>query len=202
MHEQRKRNTKNPFCNLLQKARKTTYKKRTKGLVKKVPELTTLCGIEACAIIYAPDFDSQLEVVVPRECMTLAVPSSRSCPVETKQLMVNQESFLEQSLAKATQHLRKLCKENRQKELKTTMFQSLKGKWILHSLNLIDLKELGLLVKQNLKEIDNRLLWVVPRECPTLAVQVQEAAPVETKQLMVNQESFFEQSFSQSYSTS
>ncbi|KAG4166638.1 hypothetical protein ERO13_A13G145600v2 [Gossypium hirsutum] len=80
-------------------ARKTTYKKRTKGLVKK--------------------------------------------------------SFLEQSLAKATQHLRKLCKENRQKELKT-MFQSLKGKWILHSLNLIDLKELGLLVKQNLKEIDNR----------------------------------------------
>ncbi|KAK5772583.1 agamous-like MADS-box protein AGL80 [Gossypium arboreum] len=146
-------------------ARKTTYKKRTKGLVKKVPELTTLCGIEACAIIYAPDFDSQLEVVVPRECMTLAVPSSRSCPVETKQLMVNQESFLEQSLAKATQHLRKLCKENRQKELKTTMFQSLKGKWILHSLNLIDLKELGLLVKQNLKEIDNRVRVLTKARC-------------------------------------
>ncbi|MBA0668435.1 hypothetical protein Goklo_001353, partial [Gossypium klotzschianum] len=39
--------------------------------------------------------------------------------------MVNQESFLEQSLAKATQHRRKLRKENRQKELKNAMFQSL-----------------------------------------------------------------------------
>ncbi|MBA0752452.1 hypothetical protein Gogos_001287 [Gossypium gossypioides] len=35
--------------------------------------------------------------------------------------MVNQESFLEQSLAKATQQLRKLREENRQKELKEVM---------------------------------------------------------------------------------
>ncbi|MFQ6666283.1 hypothetical protein Gotur_032694 [Gossypium turneri] len=39
--------------------------------------------------------------------------------------MVNQESFLEQSLAKATQQLRKLREENRQKELKEVMFESL-----------------------------------------------------------------------------
>ncbi|KAB2049211.1 hypothetical protein ERO13_A13G145550v2 [Gossypium hirsutum] len=42
--------------------RKTTYKKRTKGLVKKVHELTTLYGIEACTIMYSPDFNSQPEV--------------------------------------------------------------------------------------------------------------------------------------------
>ncbi|KAH1033165.1 hypothetical protein J1N35_045339 [Gossypium stocksii] len=39
--------------------RKTTYKKRTKGLVKKVREFTTLCGIEACATIHSLDFNSQ-----------------------------------------------------------------------------------------------------------------------------------------------
>ncbi|MBA0635450.1 hypothetical protein Godav_029172 [Gossypium davidsonii] len=48
--------------------------------------------------------------------------------------MVNQESFLEQILAKATQQLRKLRKENRQKELKEVMFESLSGKGILQSL--------------------------------------------------------------------
>ncbi|KAB2049212.1 hypothetical protein ES319_A13G161200v1 [Gossypium barbadense] len=116
-------------------ARKTTYKKRTK----------------ACAI-YALDFDSQLEVWLSHASVRRLL-----CQVQEAAF------FLEQSLAKATQHLRKLCKENRQ-ELKT-MFQSLKGKWILHSLNLIDLKELGLLVKQNLKEIDNRVRVLTKARC-------------------------------------
>ncbi|KAK8329438.1 hypothetical protein V6Z11_A11G318900 [Gossypium hirsutum] len=92
--------------------RKTTYKKRTKGLVKEVPELTALCGIEACTIIY---------------------------------------------LAKATQQLSKLCEENRQNELKNVMFQSVSGKRIFQSLNAMDLNEVGLLVKQNLKDIGDRV---------------------------------------------
>ncbi|KAK8520257.1 hypothetical protein V6N12_004212 [Hibiscus sabdariffa] len=59
----------NPLVYLLKKeklayitndaARKTTYKKRVKGLVKKVIELTTLCGIEeACAVFYSPTCES------------------------------------------------------------------------------------------------------------------------------------------------
>ncbi|KAE8678661.1 hypothetical protein F3Y22_tig00111402pilonHSYRG00051 [Hibiscus syriacus] len=35
-------------------ARKATCKKRKKGLMKKLSELTTLCGIEACAVLYPP----------------------------------------------------------------------------------------------------------------------------------------------------
>ena len=42
-------------------ARKATFKKRKKGLMKKVSELSTLCGIEACAIVYSP-YDAQPEV--------------------------------------------------------------------------------------------------------------------------------------------
>ncbi|KAA3486332.1 agamous-like MADS-box protein AGL80 [Gossypium australe] len=136
--------------------RKTTYKKRTKGLVKKVHELTTLCGIEACAIIHSPDFDSQQEEWPSHAGVRRLLSEFKKLP-QSKQnnKMVNQESFLEQSIAKATQQLRKLRKENRQKELKKVMFQSLSGKGIFQSLNAMDLNEVGLLIKQNLKDIDD-----------------------------------------------
>jgi len=35
-------------------ARKLTYKKMKKGMLKKIDEPSTLCGIEACAIVYSP----------------------------------------------------------------------------------------------------------------------------------------------------
>ncbi|GMN23112.1 hypothetical protein TIFTF001_000008 [Ficus carica] len=34
--------------------RKATFKKRKEGLIKKVNKLTTLCGSDACTIIYSP----------------------------------------------------------------------------------------------------------------------------------------------------
>ncbi|MBA0752220.1 hypothetical protein Gogos_001076, partial [Gossypium gossypioides] len=147
-------------------ARKTTYKKRTKGLVKKVHELTTLCGIEACAIIYSPDFDSQPEVWPSHAGARRLLSEFKKLPLSKQNnKMVNQESFLEQSLAKATQHLRELRKENRQKELKNAKSQSLNGKGILQSLNSMDLNELGLLVKQNLKDIDDRVRVLTKASC-------------------------------------
>ncbi|MBA0632637.1 hypothetical protein Godav_001345, partial [Gossypium davidsonii] len=100
---------------------------KTYSSQQKVHELTTLWKIETCAIIHSPDFDSQ------------------------------PERFLEQSIAKATQQLRKPRKVNRQTELKKVMFQSLSGKVIFQSLNAMDLNEVGLFVKQNLKDINDRV---------------------------------------------
>ncbi|MBA0729099.1 hypothetical protein Golax_025374 [Gossypium laxum] len=42
-------------------SRKGNYRKRKKGLMRKMSELSTLCGIGACAIIYSP-YESQPEV--------------------------------------------------------------------------------------------------------------------------------------------
>ncbi|GFP95039.1 agamous-like mads-box protein agl36 [Phtheirospermum japonicum] len=37
------------------KSRNATFKRRKEGLVKKIKELSTLCDVDACMIIYAPD---------------------------------------------------------------------------------------------------------------------------------------------------
>ena len=42
-----------------EKARKTTFLKRKNGLMKKVYEFSTLCGVDVCVIIYGPNFDGQ-----------------------------------------------------------------------------------------------------------------------------------------------
>ncbi|MBA0875894.1 hypothetical protein Goshw_003691 [Gossypium schwendimanii] len=41
-------------------SRKATYKKRKKGLMKKMSELSTYCGIDTCAIMYSP-YESETE---------------------------------------------------------------------------------------------------------------------------------------------
>ncbi|KAK7283484.1 hypothetical protein RIF29_13033 [Crotalaria pallida] len=43
-----------------EKSRMTTFQKRKNGLMKKAYELSTLCGIDVCLIIYAPQFEGQV----------------------------------------------------------------------------------------------------------------------------------------------
>ncbi|KAJ4823856.1 Agamous-like MADS-box protein agl80, partial [Turnera subulata] len=82
-------------------ARKATFKKRRKGLIKKVSELSTLCGIEACAIIYSP-YETQPEVWPSPVGVQRVLSQFRQMPeMEQSKKMVNQESFLRQRIAKA-----------------------------------------------------------------------------------------------------
>ncbi|KAM3704443.1 hypothetical protein ACB098_03G003500 [Castanea mollissima] len=137
-------------------ARKATFKKRKKGLLKKVSELSTLCGIKSCAIIYSP-YDSQPEVWASEHGIQHVLGLFKNMPeMEQTKKMVNQESFLRQRIAKANEQLKKQQKDNREKEMKEVMFQSLTGK-SLHNLTMMDLNDLGWLIDQNLKNIYRRI---------------------------------------------
>ncbi|KAK4551828.1 hypothetical protein RGQ29_032256 [Quercus rubra] len=128
-------------------ARKATFKKRKKGLLKKVSELSTLCGIKSCAIIYSP-YDSQPEVWASEHGIQHVLGLFKNMPeMEQTKKMVNQESFLRQRIAKANEQLKKQQKDNREKELTEVMFQSLTGK-SLHNLTMMDLNDLGVAQKQ------------------------------------------------------
>ncbi|XP_038991991.1 agamous-like MADS-box protein AGL80 [Hibiscus syriacus] len=138
-------------------ARKATFKKRKKGLMKKVSELSTLCGIDACAIMYSP-YESQPEIWPSPMGVQRVLSKFRKIPeMEQSKKMVNQETFLTQRITKASEQLKKQCKDNREKEMTHVMFQNLIGKASLHGLNLMDLNDVGWLIDQNLKEIDKRV---------------------------------------------
>ncbi|XP_009618312.2 agamous-like MADS-box protein AGL80 [Nicotiana tomentosiformis] len=137
-------------------ARKATFKKRKKGLMKKVSELSTLCGIDACAIIYSP-YENQPEVWPNTMGAQRVLAEFKRMPeMEQSKKMVNQESFIRQRIAKASEQLKKQSKENREKEMTEVMYQCLAGKG-LQNLNLGDLNDLGWVVDQNLKEINKRI---------------------------------------------
>ncbi|XP_047945584.1 agamous-like MADS-box protein AGL80 [Salvia hispanica] len=160
-------------------ARKATFKKRKKGLMKKVSELSTLCGIESCAIVYSP-YESQPDVWPDARGAGRVVAQFKRMPeMEQSKKMVNQESFIRGRIAKAAEQLKKLRKENREKEVTHLMYHCLTGKGGLHGLGLPDLNDVAWMLDYNLKEIYKRIEAIgKDRAAPAAAA----AAPEERTQ--------------------
>lgn len=138
-------------------ARKATFKKRKKGLMKKVSELSTLCGIDACAIIYSP-YDPQPEVWPSPLGVQRVLSKFRRMPeLEQSKKMVNQESFLRQRIQKAKDQLTKQRKDNREKEMTQLMFQYLSADKIMPNISMVDLNDMAWLIDQYLKDINRRV---------------------------------------------
>ncbi|KAJ1386945.1 hypothetical protein SESBI_40411 [Sesbania bispinosa] len=133
-------------------ARKATYNKRKKGIIKKVSELTTLCGIPACAIISSP-FDSETEVWPNPEGAKKVIEMYKNASVIDERKNVNQESFLMQMIDKAQDHQKKVRHDNREKELTMTMLDCMRGE-TLPNMPLEDANDLNKLIDKKLKEIE------------------------------------------------
>ncbi|KAG4923561.1 hypothetical protein AAZX31_18G052900 [Glycine max] len=148
--------------------RKTTLKKRKNGLMKKMNEISTLCGIESCAIIYSPN-DPQPEVW-PSDSGVQRVLSRFMEMSEVKQSrkMLNQENLLRQMINKGQQQLTRQRNQNRKKEMTNLMFQYLTAGKIFGNPSLVDLNDLSWLIDQNLNEIEKKITML----------QIQEVTPV------------------------
>ncbi|XP_045829355.1 agamous-like MADS-box protein AGL80 [Trifolium pratense] len=138
-------------------ARKATYKKRKKGIMKKVSELTILCGIPACAIISNP-FDSKTEVWPDIAEAKQIIERYQNSSVIDGAKNVNQESFLLQRITKAREQLRKQKHDNHEKELTVRMIGYMKNKQLPDDLSVSDLKQFDKLIDKNLKDLDNKIV--------------------------------------------
>ncbi|KAH7671657.1 MADS box transcription factor domain-containing protein [Dioscorea alata] len=142
-------------------ARKATLKKRRKGMLKKTKELSVLCDVNACAIVYSPD-EYRPEVWPPEPERAMRVLSSfKSLPeMEKSKKMLNQEGFLRQCISKTQEQLQKLEKENRESRTKLLMLQGLdgnNGSRIMHALTVEDVTSLASLLEKKAKLVEDRL---------------------------------------------
>ncbi|RVX21816.1 hypothetical protein VitviT2T_006289 [Vitis vinifera] len=137
--------------------RRTTYKKRVKGLMKKAKELSILCGVEACAIVYSP-YDPQPEVW-PSPMEVVRVIGEFECRPENDQTKkrLNQENYIRQRVAKAKEQVVKQQKKNRRMELDNLMYQCLAGGRGLQGLNIKELSDLMWYIDDQLKPISHKM---------------------------------------------
>jgi hypothetical protein len=139
-------------------ARKATYKKRKNNLLKKVDELSILCGIEACAIVYSP-YEPEPEIWPTPQGVQRVLSKFKAVPeFEKDKKMVNQQAFMKQRITKAEEQLKRLRRNNREIEMKNLMSQCIKeGKVVHNNISLHDLNTLDWFIDQNLKDINRRL---------------------------------------------
>ncbi|PRQ24035.1 putative transcription factor MADS-type1 family [Rosa chinensis] len=134
-------------------SRRNTFKKRNKGLLKKVYEITALCDIKAAAVIYSP-FEVESKVFPSHPEVHQMLTRFQDMPeMDKTRNMVNQETFLRQQIDKIQEKIIKLKRDNQEKQITQVMFDCLKGK-TLSDLELKDLSDLTFIIEQNLKELD------------------------------------------------
>ncbi|KEH42868.1 putative transcription factor MADS-type1 family [Medicago truncatula] len=138
-------------------ARKRTYNKRKKGIIKKVRELTTLCDIPACAIISNP-FDSTTEVWPNMEGAIQVIERYQNAYIKHKKNNVDQESFLLQQITKTREQLEKQREQNNENELDIHMVRHLQNQELPDDLTVTDLRDYDKLIEKKMKEIDDKIV--------------------------------------------
>ncbi|XP_058768465.1 agamous-like MADS-box protein AGL80 [Vicia villosa] len=138
-------------------ARKITYTKRKKSLIKKIDEITTLCGIEACAIVYS-DFHSEPEIwPSPWEVQRVVTKFRSYSDFEKGKKMLNQESFLMQRIVKSQEQLAKLQKSNWEVEKSLILFQCLGKENFIDTLNTNALNDLAYDINEKLEKVTSKM---------------------------------------------
>ncbi|CAB4269310.1 unnamed protein product [Prunus armeniaca] len=134
-------------------ARKTTFKKRKSGLMKKVGELSILCGTDACAVIYGQHQANPDVSPCPDGALRTITRFKQMSKMERSRNILNQESFLRQTILKADEKLKKQMNDNQEKEMMIqAIYGSLPADW-LQKLSHVDLNDLWLSVEKNIEAI-------------------------------------------------
>ncbi|KAK7387293.1 hypothetical protein VNO78_27991 [Psophocarpus tetragonolobus] len=161
--------------------RKISYRKRKTSLLKKTEELSTLCGIQACAIVFGP-YDPMPEIWPSESGVQNVLEKFWSIPEwEQSKKMANQESFIAESIQKGKEKLKKLVEDNNKKEITMFMYQRLNKMSVDQpdkNMTAADLNVLSSVIEQNLRDIDRRLESLNANEITSHQTQAQMQTPV------------------------
>lgn len=136
--------------------RRSTLKKRRKGLMKKVRELSILCGVEACVVVYDPQ-EPHHPAAWPSngEAMRMLTRFKALSDIERSRKMTNQETYLKGRVNKQAEQFRRLQRQNRELQMTALLFDGLRG-LPLYNLSIEDASALALTVDNKLREVRER----------------------------------------------
>ncbi|MED6137471.1 hypothetical protein PIB30_065338 [Stylosanthes scabra] len=138
--------------------RRAIFRARKGSLMKKMDEISTLCGVESCAIIYPENEPEPVIWPSPEKAKEVISKFKEKPRLEQNKRTLTQETLLKKRIQKAEDQLKKQRDDNRQKEMTHLMFQCLsKGGISGNNVSLIDLSDLSRLIDQTLKEIDLKI---------------------------------------------
>ncbi|KAE9591500.1 putative transcription factor MADS-type1 family [Lupinus albus] len=133
--------------------RKVTYKLRKIGMKNKLHEISTLCGIQACVIIYDPN-ETEPEVWPSHsEVQRVISRFNAMSNIDQGENMSTQKSFLQKNFEKARDQLKKARDENKKHEMELFMFQCLGIGNIINNDDTIDMNYFLVVINQNLRYI-------------------------------------------------
>ncbi|KAI3728818.1 hypothetical protein L6452_17462 [Arctium lappa] len=138
-------------------ARKTSFTKRKTSVMKKLNELCTLCGVEACAIMYS-EYDPEVQVWPNNIGVQYVLDQFMTVPeVEQSKKMVNQDSYIRKRISKTKEQIDKNSKDNRERTIGLVVSECLSGEKSVTNLTLMDLKDMVFFIDYNISDIEARL---------------------------------------------
>ncbi|KAL6657404.1 hypothetical protein ACP70R_005184 [Stipagrostis hirtigluma subsp. patula] len=134
--------------------RRATFKKRRNGLMKKARELSTLCGVDACLVVYG-EGASQPEVWPSAPEAARVVARFKAMPeLDQCKKMMDMNGILKQRNDKAKEQLNKAKRENRERETKLHLQQAINRRCAsIVGLTAEELASLGWLVENLIRKV-------------------------------------------------
>ncbi|XP_031498009.1 agamous-like MADS-box protein AGL80 [Nymphaea colorata] len=149
--------------------RRMTFKKRKRGLLKNAYELSTLCDVTMCVIVYGQNKNKPKIWPQKRSQVLQIIDKFKELP-ETEKIknMLNQESFLRQRVSKSAKELAELSKENKEVDLRHTLLDGMAKRSILIGAGIEEVRALASMVEAKYSMVKARyeLLKPQPLERP------------------------------------
>ncbi|KAL0919602.1 hypothetical protein M5K25_011706 [Dendrobium thyrsiflorum] len=156
--------------------RRITLRKRRHGLLKKVYELSVLCNVPSCAIIYSPQETDPVVWPSTGEARELLNQFNATEGLSKETNMMNQEKFLLKQIVKLRGQLSRIMAENDDLSGEILLLECMAGRSVC-DLGIYELGLVGRVVGRRIEAVDARILMLRSSEVETQALPLLLPAP-------------------------